>query len=214
MSFSLAKPSLAQKRYGSQEAELKHLGIPYTKRSDKTLIVLRRHVDHGQTEKKSQASPTVRLGAYYYVKGGVWQRIGTSLAEEDPSRILPMTAYCSQTRRTAGRSSCAGRPNYATPLNARKRYEKKSPPLLPARAGNAPEYRTVLLQLHQACEAGGVKDATPHDVRAMALTAVQNQRGKAAAKALGDHATEANTERNLRDCEIPIVDGPTLARSA
>lgn len=94
------------------------------------------------------------------------------------------------------------------------RDEKKSPPLLPARAGKAPEYRTVLLQWHEACEAAGVEDANPHDVRAMALTAVKNQRGKAAAKALGDHATEANTERYLRDREIPVVDGPSMALSA
>ena len=92
--------------------------------------------------------------------------------------------------------------------------EKKSPPLLPARAGKAPEYRTVLYQWHEACAAGGVRDATPHDVRAMALTAVKNQRGRNAAKALGDHATEANTERYLRDRDIPVVDGPRMAQTA
>lgn len=55
------KTERAQKRYGSQETELTHLGIPYTRRSDRTLIVFRRHVDDGQTEKKGQASPAVRL---------------------------------------------------------------------------------------------------------------------------------------------------------
>jgi integrase len=94
------------------------------------------------------------------------------------------------------------------------RDEKKSPPLLPARAGKAPEYRTVLLQWHEACSAAGVRDANPHDIRAMALTAVKNQRGKPAAKALGDHATEANTERYLRDREIPVVDGPAMVQTA
>jgi hypothetical protein len=43
---------------------------------------------------------------------------------------------------------------------------------------------------------------------------IKNQRGKAAARALGDHATEANTERYLRDREIPIVDGPSMAQIA
>lgn len=55
------KTERAQKRYASQEVELGHLGIPYTKRSDKSLIVFRRHVDDGQTEKKGQTSPAVRL---------------------------------------------------------------------------------------------------------------------------------------------------------
>jgi hypothetical protein len=56
-----AKTERAQKRYGSQEAELQHLGIPYTRRSDKTLIVFRRHIHDEQTKKEGQASPAVRL---------------------------------------------------------------------------------------------------------------------------------------------------------
>lgn len=55
------KTERAQKRYRSQEAELKHLGIPYTKRSDRTLIVFRRHVDNGQTKEERQTPPTVCL---------------------------------------------------------------------------------------------------------------------------------------------------------
>jgi hypothetical protein len=55
------KSERAQKRYGSQEAELRHLGIPYTKRSDKTLIVFRCHIYDEQTKEEGQASPAVRL---------------------------------------------------------------------------------------------------------------------------------------------------------
>jgi len=56
------KTERAQKRYDSQVEVLKHLGIPYTKRPDKTLIVYRRHVDNGQTEEQSErASPAVCL---------------------------------------------------------------------------------------------------------------------------------------------------------
>jgi hypothetical protein len=33
-------------------------------------------------------------------------------------------------------------------------------------------------------------------------------------QALGDHATEANTERYLRDREVPVVDGPAIVQSA
>lgn len=51
----------AQKRYGSQAAELDHLGIPYLRRSDGTLIVFKRHLDNGQSENKGQASPTLCL---------------------------------------------------------------------------------------------------------------------------------------------------------
>jgi integrase len=92
--------------------------------------------------------------------------------------------------------------------------EKRSPPLLPARGGKAPDYRTVLLQWHEACKTAGVDDANPHDVRALALTTVKQQRGRAAARALGDHATEANTERYLRDREVPIVEGPAMVNRA
>jgi hypothetical protein len=53
------KTERAQKRYGSQAAELDHLGIPYLKRSDGTLIVFTRHVDNGQTEKTSEQPPAL-----------------------------------------------------------------------------------------------------------------------------------------------------------
>ncbi len=56
-----AKTERAQKRYGSQAAELEHLGIPYVKRSDGTLIVFMRHIDNGQTQKTSEQSPAVCL---------------------------------------------------------------------------------------------------------------------------------------------------------
>ena len=56
-----AKTERAQKRYGSQAAELEHLGIPYAKRSDGTLIVFTRHVDNGQTENKTEQTPAVCL---------------------------------------------------------------------------------------------------------------------------------------------------------
>lgn len=53
----------AQKRYGSQATELDALGIPYTPRSDKTLIVFKAHVDATtrKTENQAVESPTVCL---------------------------------------------------------------------------------------------------------------------------------------------------------
>ena len=41
------KTERGQRRYASQEKELRHLRIPFLRRSDGTLIVLRRHVDPG-----------------------------------------------------------------------------------------------------------------------------------------------------------------------
>ena len=56
-----AKTERAQKRYGSQAAELEHLGIPYLTRSDGTLIIFKRHIDNGQTQKTPEQSPAVCL---------------------------------------------------------------------------------------------------------------------------------------------------------
>ena len=53
------KTERAQKRHGSQAAELEHLGIPYLSRSDGTLIVFRRHVDNGQTPQEGSPSPAL-----------------------------------------------------------------------------------------------------------------------------------------------------------
>jgi hypothetical protein len=50
----------AQKRYGSQATELEQLGVPFATRSDRTLIVYRRHVD-GQAEEAQVESPAVCL---------------------------------------------------------------------------------------------------------------------------------------------------------
>ena len=55
------KTARAQKRFGSQAVELDHLGIPYAKRSDGTLIVYTRHVENGQAEKTSEQSPALCL---------------------------------------------------------------------------------------------------------------------------------------------------------
>jgi len=54
----------------------------------------------------------------------------------------------------------------------------------------------------------GVQDARIHDLRAMALTAAKGQ--GLDATALAGHASEAQTDRYLRDREIPVVDGPRV----
>lgn len=84
--------------------------------------------------------------------------------------------------------------------------------LLYNRRGKAPDYRSVLLQWHTARKAAGVEDATPHDVRAMSLTAMKKQRGKEAARAVAGHTSDVQTDCYLRDREIPVVDGPVMSR--
>lgn len=80
------------------------------------------------------------------------------------------------------------------------------------RNGKAPDYRSVLLQWHEAASAAGVGDARPNDQRAKAATDAKRQ-GKNATGLLG-HTSPAMTERYLRDRETPEVDGPTFREKA
>lgn len=77
--------------------------------------------------------------------------------------------------------------------------------------GKAPNYRSVLLQWHEACTAAGVVDALPNDGRAMSATAAKRQ-GKNPRALLG-HTSDSMTERYLRDFETPHVDGPSFRQS-
>lgn len=79
------------------------------------------------------------------------------------------------------------------------------------RKGKAPDYRSVLLQWHEACAAAGVKDALPNDQRAKAATDTKRQGGNATA--LLGHTTEAMTTRYLRGVDVPEVDGPILRQA-
>lgn len=45
-------------RSDAQARELAHLKIPFTRRRDGTIVVLKVHVEHGQTE-KSESSPSL-----------------------------------------------------------------------------------------------------------------------------------------------------------
>lgn len=79
------------------------------------------------------------------------------------------------------------------------------------RGGKAPDYRSVLLQWHEAAKAAGIEDALPNDLRAKSATDTKRQ-GKDATALLG-HTSSAMTERYLRDRETPEVDGPNLRQS-
>lgn len=82
--------------------------------------------------------------------------------------------------------------------------------LLHNRRGKRPDYRSVLLQWHQACEAAGIEDATPHDLRAVAATWGKKQ-GKDATALLG-HANSQQTDRYLRDREAKVAEGPSFGQ--
>lgn len=85
-------------------------------------------------------------------------------------------------------------------------------PLLRNRRGKAPDYSTTKIQWNKACKTAGVEDADMRDIRAMAATAMKQQKGKQAAQDLLAHTTGVMTERYLRDKETPQVDGPSFAR--
>lgn len=76
------------------------------------------------------------------------------------------------------------------------------------RNGKAPDYRSILLQWHEARVAAGVDDARPNDQRAKSLTDAKKQ-GKDPT-ALAGHTKAAMTDRYLRGMESPEVDGPSF----
>lgn len=82
--------------------------------------------------------------------------------------------------------------------------------LLVNRNGKAPDYRSTQLQWQTACEAAKVEDAHLHDLRSMAITAVEKQGGDS--KAFSAHKSEAMHQRYLRDHSAPVVAGPSLGR--
>lgn len=78
--------------------------------------------------------------------------------------------------------------------------------LLRNRRGKPPDYNTIHFQWRIACKAAGVEDATPHDLRALALTQAKKE-GKDPT-ALAGHTTSQTTIRYLRAKEEPLVSGP------
>src|SRR6185436_9203573 len=82
--------------------------------------------------------------------------------------------------------------------------------LFHGRGGRPLSYSGVHGAWERACERAGVKDATPHDIRAMAATVAKKQ-GKSATALLG-HSTESTTTRYLRDRDFQPVDGPSIGQ--
>lgn len=78
--------------------------------------------------------------------------------------------------------------------------------LLPARKGKAPDYKTVWDQWHEAREAAGVEDATPHDMRAKSATDADE--AGANAQALMGHSNPNMTKRYIRRRKGAVAEGP------
>lgn len=76
--------------------------------------------------------------------------------------------------------------------------------------GKPLKYEAINRQWRAAAKGAGVEDVQARDIRAMALTAMKQQKGRKAAQELGGHKREATTEIYLRDREIAIVDGPSF----
>ena len=83
--------------------------------------------------------------------------------------------------------------------------------LLRGRYNGAPDYRSVLLQWNQACEAAGVEDARLNDTRARAATTADAQ-GRDATALLG-HASETMTRRYLRQRGATEVRPPSIRQA-
>jgi integrase len=79
--------------------------------------------------------------------------------------------------------------------------------LLCNRRGKPPDYRTVYLQWTKACAAAGVADARINDLRAAAITDVDDLGGDATA--LAGHTTRAMTRRYIRHRKPKPVTGPS-----
>jgi site-specific recombinase XerD len=83
--------------------------------------------------------------------------------------------------------------------------------LIPRR-GEPLKYNHVNRMWLSASRGAQVEDVQARDLRAMALTAIKQQKGKAAAQGLGGHKRETTTEIYLRDREISVVDGPSFGQ--
>lgn len=85
------------------------------------------------------------------------------------------------------------------------RPRKKGSPVKP------PDYRTVKDQWDKACAEAGVDDATPHDLRAKALTDAEKQ--GIDPQVLAGHASAAMTKRYLRLHSTAVIPGPSFKRA-
>lgn len=81
--------------------------------------------------------------------------------------------------------------------------------VVPGRGALPLAYMPIFRDWQTACIAAKVADAHIHDLRALAGT-VAKAEGRDA-KALLGHKSARMTERYLRDRELPIVEGPSMA---
>lgn len=80
--------------------------------------------------------------------------------------------------------------------------------LLCNRRGKAPDYSTVALQWRKAALAAGIEDARQNDLRARAITDVDEAGGDSTG--LAGHTSKAMTRRYIRNRKAKLVSGPSI----
>ncbi|HJT63128.1 MAG TPA: tyrosine-type recombinase/integrase [Burkholderiales bacterium] len=116
-----------------------------------------------------------------------------------------------QQQKTKARLSVEWTPELrAVVERAKALYGKVRPlkTLLCNRRGKAPDYSTVHLQWMTACRAAGVEDARPNDLRAEAITDVDEAGGDSTG--LAGHTSRAMTRRYIRNRKPKVVQGPRV----
>lgn len=117
-------------------------------------------------------------------------------------------------QKTGARLVVRWSPQLRSTVSAAEALSEGLPPaltLLRGRYGGAPDYRSVLLQWHDACERAGVADARLNDTRARAATTADAQ-GRDAQSLLG-HTSPEMTRRYLREKKIAEVRGPNIRQA-
>ncbi len=170
-------------RYSAQARALAAMGIPFRRRPDGTLAVLREEILTGQ-----RVNDVLSLRLASIREDGIHFR-----QQKTDAKLV--VAWTPELRDTVDR--------------AKKLIRGVSGfTLLQGRRGKPADYRSIVVSWRSACKAAGVADAQLRDIRAMAATATRAQGGNATA--LLGHKSKAMTDRYLRDKAVPVVSGPSF----
>jgi integrase len=142
---------------------------------------------------------------------GTGQRIGDVLAIRRAD-LLPEGIQFRQ-QKTGAKVVVAWNTGLRETVERAKGLSKKTAALtlLHNRRGKTPDYRSVKEQWDTARDKAGVKDATLHDLRAVAATWAQQQ-GQDPTRLLG-HTNVTQTVRYLRDKAAKVAEGPSFGLS-
>jgi integrase len=85
----------------------------------------------------------------------------------------------------------------------------KATTLLHGPRGKKLDYGTIREEWQETCQKAGVPYTQMRDLRAMSLTAVEEEQGEQAAQALAGHASPTMTRNYLRNRKVKVVTGPS-----